>query len=219
MRLIKTSTSRRLTVWGWLAVLIFCCIVVIFFMRSIYSFLSVNKPVPSPIWVIEGHVDDSVTDRVAGCFKNGDCSILFTTGIPLEKQLFCGHYLNYADLTAASLIYKGVDSSNVHSVPCNPVQTDRTCASVLALKHRLTDMGYKAGKINIVSQGTHARRTYIISKKILGKDWEVGCITYPSHTYDPDKWWRSSYGVRAVLYEGIACLYTILFSPFQQITT
>jgi hypothetical protein len=171
----------------------------------------VNKPVTSKIWVVEGHVEDFIIDSVTVNYHNKRCSVIFTTGIPIEKQLFCDRFSNYADLTAATLIARGCDSAHIHSAPCNPVQKDRSYTSALALKEELCHLGYNSGKINIVSQGTHARRTHVLFKKALGENWDVGIISYSDLSYDPKKWWTSSYGMRNVVYECLAYLYAVLF--------
>ncbi len=211
IKLTKISQRRHLTGWSWLFILILIVMLLILFSRHIHPFLALNKPVKADIWVVEGHVGDIVIDSVVYNYQQGNCTILFTTGIPIEQQLFCDHYSNYADLSAASLISRGVDYLHVYSAPCNPIQVDRSYASALALKAKLEEYGFTTGNINIVSQDTHARRTYTLFKKVLGKEWNVGSISYFDFSYNPEKWWKSSYGMRAVIYECLAYIYTVFF--------
>ncbi len=210
-KLTKKSESRKLTIWGWLSICIVCIVICTLFARNIHTYLAMNTPVEAEIWVVEGHVGDVVIDSVVNNYRKGKCSVIFATGIPIGKEFLCDQFSNYADLNVATLIAKGVDSAHVHSAPCDPIQKDRSYASALALKAKLRELDYMPGRINIVSQGTHARRSYVLFKKALGEEWKVGCISYSDLSYNPRKWWKSSYGMRAVVYECLAYVYAILF--------
>ena len=56
-------------------------------------------------------------------------------------------------------------------------------------------------KINIVTLGTHARRSRAIFQDVLGPDWQVGVISVPSISYDTEKWFRQSEGAKNVINE------------------
>ena len=125
-------------------------------------------------------------------------------------------YSNYADLTAASLYRLGIDSSLIISLPSYPKQKDRTFESALALKRQLKKMNLIEGSFNILTSDTHARRTKYLFQKAMGKRWTIGIISVHAIDYNTDKWWTSSFGVRAVIYESLAWIYAkFLFYPFS----
>jgi hypothetical protein len=67
--------------------------------------------------------------------------------------------------------------------------------------------GLHGAPINVVTLGTHARRTRFLYREAFGKDSEVGVICVPDRGFDLRFWWRSSQGVRTVLGEAIAYFY------------
>jgi len=209
--LLKRRERTRLTTFSWL---IITCIVGVFFLiviREAHPFLSINQPIKATILIVEGHIPDYLIDTVKKKVELDNYTMVFTTGTTLiHGQYLCG-YSNYADLTAASLVARGVNPSIIESVPCSPKQRDRTYESAMALKNRLDSMNIRGGKLNIFTYDTHARRTLNMFKKALGNSWEVGVFSANSLDYDKNRWWQSSYGVRAVVYESLAWLYTTIF--------
>ena len=65
----------------------------------------------------------------------------------------------------------------------------------------------------MVSLGCHARRTWLLFERAFeGEDVEIGVISELNRDYDPERWWGSSAGVRAVVGESIAYFYArVLF--------
>jgi len=51
--------------------------------------------------------------------------------------------------------------------------------SILAFRDWLKTSKYKVKGINIISSGPHARRTWMIYNKVLGKDYNIGIISLP----------------------------------------
>jgi hypothetical protein len=87
---------------------------------------------------------------------------------------------------------------------------DRTYASALALKNWLGSHGVVETNLNVISLGPHSRRSRLLFEKALGKDYKVGIIAIENQEYDAKQWWASSAGVRSMLDEIIAYLYTRL---------
>jgi hypothetical protein len=77
------------------------------------------------------------------------------------------------------LLSLGVDSSSVISVPGNRVKINRTLTSALAMRDWLSSSGVKVKGINIISLGSHARRTWMTYHKILDKKYSIGIISLP----------------------------------------
>lgn len=214
LQLSKKQECRRLTLTGWLIIIICITVICIFIGRNAHVFLAITKPVASKILVVEGHVPDFTLDSVKRLVMQNNDTLIFTTGIPMTQGSYLCGYSNYADLTAASLYNLGLNTVKIISVPCNPKQRDRTYESAMALKRKLIKMKIKGGLLNILTTDTHARRTKLLFEEALGDSWQIGIISIKSTNYDTKKWWTSSFGMRAVIYEGLAWFYArFLFSP------
>lgn len=69
-------------------------------------------------------------------------------------------------------------------------------------------------KVDIVTRGHHARRSFILFQIALDGVAKVGVIAVPPYNYDPDYWYDSSAGFRSVIGEIIAYIYVkFIFSP------
>lgn len=84
-----------------------------------------------------------------------------------------------SELTAKRLLSMGIDSSKVIAVPGNNVRVNRTLTSALALRDWLKTSGISVKGINIVSNGTHSRRTWLTFKRVLDNSVNVGVIALP----------------------------------------
>jgi hypothetical protein len=75
------------------------------------------------------------------------------------------------------LLSMGIDSSKVIATPCNKVKINRTLTSALAFRDWLKTSGIDIKGINIVSVGTHARRTWMTYNKVLNEKYNIGIIS------------------------------------------
>ena len=210
LKLTVEKKVRRLTLTGWLLVMFACTALFLVWMVTIHSFLAVNKPFDTKLWVVEGYVPDFVLDSVADVWRTNPSLMIVCAGLPAEKSAFCTGYSTLADYNTAYLRAKGVDSLQAISAPAQPADMERTYTTALAAKEKLKALGYSSGKVNIVCLGTHARRSLLTYRKAFQSEWKVGVVSYPNNEY-PKQWWRTSEGVRAVVYEMIAYLYCFIF--------
>lgn len=91
-----------------------------------------------------------------------------------------------AEMTKKRLISMGVDSSLVIAIPGQKVRVNRTLTSALAFRDWLKTSGIKVSGINIVSIGTHARRTWITFNRVLHNSCKVGIISLPDRKRHAD---------------------------------
>jgi hypothetical protein len=180
-------------------------------LHSLYGFLAQNAPLQSSVLVVEGHVPDYVLDSTIVVFRKQAGRLLFTTGIPIRHGSYLSSFHNYADVSRSSLLTLGMDSTQVISAPGRPQKKDRTFVSALALKAKLQQHGILSGSLDLITCGSHARRSRMMYQKALGPAYRVGVYSFSDEDFDPHAWWRSSYGMRAVVYEGLAFLYAALF--------
>lgn len=186
---------------------------VVFSIRGAYSFLAVNDPVDNGALVVEGWLPDYALQEAIAEFRKGSHSQIFVTGGPLENGAPLSEYGTFAELAAATLLRLGLETNAVVAVPTPRVRVDRTYASALALKSWLETHGIAETNFNVISLGPHSRRSRLLFEKALGRDYKVGVIALESQAYDTKRWWASSAGVRAMMDEMIAYVYTRLHSP------
>lgn len=200
------------TVLGWL--LLLGCVVGVSFLcvdRS-YAFLAYENPIDSDVFIIEGWVPDYVLDRALVPFQEDHCRLLITTGGPVDVGSELSEYRTDADLTAARLIKMGFRKEQIVAVPSQAVDRDRTYASAQAVTKWLeANPGVK--RANLVTEGAHTRRSFIIFKSLLPTGFELGACAVPPRRYNPQRWWTTSEGFRTVVSEGIAYTYAKLMGP------
>jgi hypothetical protein len=97
------------------------------------------------------------------------------------KRRIINNFNSYAQLARRRLLTLGIDSSQVIAIPGKRTRINRTLTSALAFRDWLaiSDTGIKG--INIVTMGTHARRTWMTYKKILNKKYDIGIISLPDY--------------------------------------
>ena len=96
-------------------------------------------------------------------------------------------------------------------VPSRVVSRDRTYGSAVALRDWFLANDVHVGRINVVTEAPHARRTQLLFQRAFGNQIQVGVIGIQNPDYDPRHWWRYSEGVRDVVGEAVALVYAEFF--------
>ncbi len=172
--------------------------------RSLHGWLAITAPVPEARYLaVEGWVPDHVLSAVVSLAEDTPTDRVFTTGIPLERGSYLIGWKTFADVSAQSLARLGLDPQLICPVPCADIKIERTRGMAKALKDILDrePVPSTGRKINLVTLGTHARRSRAIFQEVLGPDWTVGIISIPAVSYDPDIWYRQSEGAKTVVTE------------------
>jgi hypothetical protein len=120
-------------------------------------------------------------------------------------------YSSIPQLAREKLILMGIDSSLVTEVPGKKVRLNRTLSSALAFRNWLNDSGVSVEGINIITIGTHAKRTYMTYSKILDKKYKIGIISLPDFRADHSKRYRVLKTIREAV--GIV-YYWIILLPY-----
>lgn len=187
--------------------------------RIAYPFLAVTNSVPGEVLVVEGWSPDRVLKLAVAEYRQNHYTRIFVTGLPVEQGTLLTHYTNYAHVGAAMLIKLGMDPRDVQAVPCGKTRRDRTYHTALTLRRFLRDHNLSPTRVNLISVGPHARRSWLLFEKAFGKTAKVGIIAAPSIDYDARSWWQCSAGVRNVTGELIAYTYArLLFHPADEET-
>ena len=119
------------------------------------------------------------------------------------KNRLANNFSSHAELARNMLISLGLDSLIVLAVPGKKVSLNRTLSSALAFRDWLEASETDVIGINIVTMGTHARRTWMTYNKILNKRYQIGIISLPDYRE------RSSrkYKVMKTLRESLGLVY------------
>jgi hypothetical protein len=196
---------------GWFILIISMAVILYLILTAIHPFLSVNDPVEGDILVVEGWITDYALEKAISEFKGHNYNLLVTTGTPLSIGSYLSKYESYAEVAAATLKQLGFDEELIEVVSAPTVRTDRTYASALALEKWLSNSNMSVKALNIYTLGTHARRTRLLFKKALNDKMAIGVIAADDISYNSEKWWKSSTGVRKVISETIAYFYSRFF--------
>lgn len=114
-----------------------------------------------------------------------------------------------AELTSKRLVAMGVDSTLLKAVPGNRVRINRTLTSALAVRDWFSKSKIRVTGINIISAGTHSRRTWMTFRKVLKKN--VGIIALPDRLVTPEDKVRILKTIR----ETVAFIYySIILLPY-----
>jgi hypothetical protein len=205
------------TLRAWLLLALSTAVLAGTIVFGIAPFLALNDPVQADVLVVEGWVPDHVLQAAIAEFRQNHYAKLLVTGIPLEQGAPLSEYSNFANLGAAVLMKLGMSTNEVAAVPAPLAERDRTYSMALCLKAWLREHQMPHAKVNVLTQGPHARRSWLMFKKALGPDFTVGVIAIPARGYDARNWWRTSQGVRIVISETIGYIYArFFFHPREQ---
>lgn len=210
IRFVQRREAWRLTLYGWLLVL--TCLAVLFlgFLTNLHSFLAVSEPIQAEALVVEGWIEDTTVQSAIAEFNARKYKVLITTGVELSIGYYISGYKTFADVSAATLRKVGFNPRQLVAVPARDAKRDRTFTAALALKDWLDKTSIRS--INVYTTGTHARRSWVLYQRALGKSYQVGIIAADDPEYDARQWWKSSAGVKKALQEMLSYVYTILFN-------
>lgn len=207
VRFIERRLGWHLTFFGWIVALFVFTGVVAFSIKYVQPFLALDQPVHSDVLVVEGWVPDYALQQAITRFRRDGYRRMVTTGGPIARGAYLSVYKNYANLAKTILIRMGMPADAVSAVPAPASIRNRTYSSAIALKHWLMARGTVTRSLDVLTLGTHARRSRLLFQEAFGPTVEVGVVSIVNASYDPKVWWRSSAGVRTVIGELIAYIY------------
>lgn len=195
-----------------ISIIIFFICIFSFIVLNIHPFLSKNTPLSADILVVEGWLPDYALQSALTEFNQGSYLKLITIGGLLPRGYYLSKYKTFAELSAATLSVLGLDEEKlVVIVPDLTQSQHRTYNSAVVLDKWLLNSKFKIQSLNLFTLGTHARRSWLIFKNVFEPRILVGIIAIDPLNYDPQNWCHSSEGMRTVLSELLAYLYTYLF--------
>ena len=215
-QLINRRDRLGLTLQGWLFGLALVSVVVWGLVSHAHGFFALNQPLNNAdLLVVEGWVTDNNAQDAIQEFKAHPYKAIVTTGTQLPRGYYLSEYKSFAELSRASLIRMGIPTDQIIAIPAAGVPRDRSYTSALALKNWLSSQNRVYRSANLFSESVHARRSWMLFKRALGSQLELGIISVPSTDYDADRWWTQSEGFKRVLFEAIGWVYVQVFNRVE----
>lgn len=191
---------------GLILVLLAVVITAVTGLHALYPFLAITRPVPTRILVLDGWLPTYDINKAAAIYLAGNYQHLLDVSATYDFQAIDQDPGN-AFVVTRILVRDGIPPREVNPVVFEGVKIDRTFYSAIAVKKWCGQHGIPLQSLDIATLGPHARRSRLIYEKALGNGVEVGVIALDDPAYDSRRWWRSSEGVREVLFESVAYFY------------
>jgi hypothetical protein len=198
-------------------VLLATSIIAVTGLHALYPFLAITKRVPTRILVLNWVVAAYDNNKAAALYLAGHYQQLLDVNGTYDFQAIDQDPGN-AYIVKRILVRDGVPPDQVKPVIFPGAKFDRTYISALAVNEWCRQNGIPVQSLDIVTLGPHARRSRLIYEKALGNGVKVGVIALDDPAYDSRRWWRSSEGVREVLFEFVAYFYVRFFFLAPQTT-
>jgi DUF218 domain len=183
-----------------------------FVIANLHSFLAKHAPIDADILVVEGWLPDYALKAAMKEFQQGSYRQLVTIGGSIPRGSYLFQYKTFAELAAATLTAMGLETKDLMIAPHNAESASRTYDMATDLKQWLLLTNQEINSLNLMTLGTHSRRSWILFKKSFEPQIAIGIIAIEPCHYNPLKWWHSSEGTRTILSEFIAYMYTRLLS-------
>lgn len=212
--MFRISLFQRRRIWlpsafGWLVLIAFAGAAALLAGFRAYPFLAPNDPVPGArLLVVEGWLASGEFDQAVEAYRKGRYDRVVTTGGPIDRFPELLGASNYADFAARYLKSHGLSGSEVIPVPTPASALDRTYQSAAALRDWANKPGSGVVSLDVFSSGTHARRSRALYRMAFGPTIDIGVLAARPTEYDPEQWWQTSAGAKAVVGESIALIWT-----------
>jgi hypothetical protein len=207
--LIERRECWMLTWTGILLTMAALTFVTALWIRGLFGFLSITNPIGGEFLVVEAWIPAYAYREVVTIFAKGGYKKIIAAGVIQENE-DTGELREF--FGEGKLIGLGIPRHLIVTAMYNKeIQRDRTLHSAMAVKGWLWEQGLRAASIDVVTIGTHARRSRLLYEKALGSNFKVGVFAIRDRGFDPNHWWQSSEGVRTVIGETIAYLYVRIF--------
>jgi hypothetical protein len=160
--------------------------------------------------VLEAWVPAYTLHQVATEFERGAYEKILLVRVLQEGEpgVFHGQYSTQH--IAEALQKLGLPNSKIVPIYISPTRNDRTRHSALELREWLAKQGETVSSLDVVTLGPHSRRSRLQFQRAFGAGVRVGVISLADPSYDSNRWWESSAGVREVWGETLAYCYARL---------
>ncbi|WPP50126.1 carbohydrate-binding domain-containing protein [Catalinimonas niigatensis] len=114
-----------------------------------------------------------------------------------------------AGSSAEVLIAEGIPAHLIHTIDAPRVSINKTYTTAEAVAKWLKEEDDNLRKINLITESTHARRSWMLYKKAIPKPVEVGVIASIRNPNIADNWWKSNGNRRYVVSQTVKFWYAV----------
>lgn len=195
--------------WGCAVLLLVLAALAAGCIRGAYPFLAPQQPAQgggARILVVEGWLDEPELAQAVDAYRRGRYELVVTTGGPIESWLEFRAWRSYPERAAAYLRSQGVERVALAIAPASA--QDRSFLSAVVFRDWARQASVTLEAVDVFSAGVHARRSRLVYRMALGSGVQVGVLAARPKEYDPERWWRTSAGAKAVIGEALSLLWT-----------
>jgi hypothetical protein len=207
--LFKQKTIWWPTRWGWLAILVAVILPPALYIWKGESLLAITSREPADILVVEGWIGADGIEAAAREFHDGHYKYIVTNG-GYTSRMWGVRSWSFAEMAAHQLEALGVPPNQILAAKSLPSEQHRTFDSAVAVKNLLADQNIQAVGMNILTRGSHARRSRLVNSKV--ENIPVGVIAWMPSSYAGKPWWESSARAKDFLTESFAFFFEALFN-------
>ena len=197
-----------------LAIVILITIVVIVcvnwqdIMLHIHQYLQPTTPVPTKTVIVEGWLAefDYLVIEAAYIIKRENIQLVLVTDL-IRDELS----QSTGKITAQRLAELGIDQNKIRLVSAPIVKYGNTRQAAKALRSYVIESQTDVSSANIITGGTHGRKTLIIFRTILGAELQLGIISLPMEHAPWGKWYRTKRGNLGTIKYLIGYVLTMIF--------
>jgi uncharacterized SAM-binding protein YcdF (DUF218 family) len=207
--LCERKVCRTFTLRGWLFLLSLAVLASASIGAALHPFLAKSQLVQARVLVVEGWLPDYALQQAVTEFRDKGYERLIVIGGSVEIGASLSEYKTDADVGDAVLKRLGFDTNALIKIPGEYHRRGRTIRAALSVRDYIADGVVPIAALNVVTSGVHARRTKLVYQRTMGSRVRVGVFSVVERSYDPNRWWISSQGVRTVLDEALAYTYAL----------
>lgn len=202
----------RLTIWGWLVVLVLPMGLATLWAFFGEKFLTIQQRDAKPdILVVEGWIGREALASAASEFISGGYRFVVTTGGQTSDGWSDQRWW-YCEMAEKELLKGGVPKEKI--IVARPVETgsQRTFQEAVAARTALASQGVSPATLTVFSSGVHGRRSRLVFSKVFQSVPRVGVISWTPQSHKGAPWWHSSKRSEEFAKESVGWLFELAWS-------
>jgi hypothetical protein len=178
-----------------------------------------NNPIRAEILVVEGWIGYDNLPIILEEYKRNNYNRIVVIGPDSydgnEKEN--DKKIPYVELIAMRLRMISKNTINIAAVKSEYVKKNKTFSYLVGFKKWLIRELPDIKSLNLISPSVHAKKSYLLLRRILPLSINVGVISIPALSYNQKYWWLSKRGLWIVFKNMISYTYAFLFVNCQNL--
>jgi len=123
-------------------------------------------------------------------------------------------YVSRAGSSAEFLVEQGVAAGRIQTIDAPREQINKTYTTALAVSEWLKKTEKTRLRINLITESSHARRSWMLYRKAFTDETQLGIISSDPLDYGRSDWWEHPAGRNFVLGQTLKFAYAVVSYPF-----